>query len=181
MKLSPAIGIVFFSLLASASGLQAADKPDIYLNQNLGFNIEGFKYTQSEFPCAVDKMLVENLLEQGAQQRLTIEATDSASKVHNGSIPVIAIDIEQLVLGEKFKFGTKTRSNLPKVQVAVALIKGESYEIAKHSCTIATLNELTPSTSVLDLGTTATVCSATRKCLKDLSKDIIQWVKPQIK
>lgn len=182
-KFAPAIGIAFFSLAIGAASLQASAnaRPDIYLNQNLGFNIEGFKYTQNEFPCDLDKTLVENLVEMGAQQRLNIEATDSAAKVRNGTIPVIAIDIEQLVMGEKLKLGTKTRSNLPKVQVVVALIKGERYEEAKHSCTIATLNQFTPSSNVLDLGSSATLCSATKKCLRDLSKDIIQWVKPQIK
>lgn len=184
-KFAPAIGIAFFSLAIGTASLQASanadSRPDIYLNQNLGFNIEGFKYTQNEFPCDLDKILVENLVEMGAQQRLNIEATDSAAKVRNGTIPVIAIDIEQLVMGEKMKLGTKTRSNLPKVQVAVALIKGERYEEATHSCTIATLNQFTPSSNVLDLGSSATLCSATKKCLRDLSKDIIQWIKPQIK
>jgi hypothetical protein len=188
-KFSPAIGIAFFSLAIGAASLQAnanananADsRPDVYLNKNLGFNIKGFKYTQNEFPCDLDKILVENLVEVGAQQRLNIEATDSAAKVRNGSIPVIAIDIEQLVMGEKLKLGTKTRSNLPKVQVAVALVKGERYEETKHSCVIATLNQFSPSSSVLDLGSSTTICSATRKCLRDLSKDIIQWIKPQIK
>lgn len=184
-KFAPAIGIAFFCLASAAASLQVSAhtnaKPDVYLNQNFGFNIKGFKYTQNEFPCDLDKTLVENLVEVGAQQRLNIEATDSAAKVRNGSIPVIAIDIEQLVMGEKLKLGTKTRSNLPKVQVAVALIKGEHYEETTHSCAIATLNQFSPSSSVLDLGSSATLCSATKKCLRDLSKDIIHWIKPQIK
>jgi hypothetical protein len=54
--------------------------------------------------------------------------------------------------------------------------------IAKHTCAIMTLNEFTPSTNILDMGSTGTtVCSATRKCLRDLSKDVVEWMAPQVK
>jgi hypothetical protein len=92
------------------------------------------------------------------------------------------MDVEQLVLGgEEHTYGTETHSTLPKVQVTAAVIKGKDMVTAKHTCAIATLREFTPSSSVLDLGTTTTVCAATRKCLKDLSKDIVDWVAPQLK
>ncbi len=178
MKLIPAIGLLLLPVFAANT---SAQQPLVYLNQNLGFNVEGFKYSQAEFPCNIDQVLVESLIEQGQAQGLNLEAVSSTDKIHNGVIPVIAIDVEQLVLGKKFKFGTKTASNLPKVQVTAALIQGEQVEMAKHSCAIATLSQFTPSTSVLDMGTSTRVCTATRKCLKDLSKDIIQWVKPQVK
>ena len=113
-----------------------------------------------------------------------MEAASTPDKISNGVIPVLAIDIEQLVLNEQFRFGTKSASNLPSVKVTAALITGkgeEGFVTAKHSCAIATLNEFTPSSNILDMGTTATVCSAARKCLDDLSKDIVQWIAPQVK
>src|SRR5690606_17035114 len=133
-----------------------------------------YKYTQQEFPCDVNTTLVKNLLERSKSAGIQMEAVGTQEKIHNGVIPVLAIDIEQLVLNEEFRFGSKSSSNLPSVQVTAALISGkgeQGFVTAKHSCAILTLNEFTPASHVLDLGTTATVCSATRKCLSDLSKD----------
>ncbi len=160
-----------------------AKAPLVYVNQNLGFNVKGYKYKQSEFPCEIDKVLVGNLVDQARADGITLEPVSTADKIRNGTIPVLAIDIEQLVLGDaKRQFGTKQSSNLPKVQVTVALIKGDDMVTAKHTCAIMTLNEFTPSTNVLDLGSTGTtVCSATRKCLGDLSKDVVDWMAPQVK
>src|SRR5690606_3336446 len=125
-----------------------------------------------------------NLIKRSKSAGIQMEAVTTPDKIRNGVIPVVAIDIEQLVLNEEFRFGSSSRSNLPFVQVTTALITGQGetgFVTAKHSCAIATLNELTPSSNVLDLGTVATVCSATRKCLNDLSNDIVQWIAPQVK
>ncbi|MGV8836286.1 hypothetical protein [Cellvibrio sp.] len=160
-----------------------AKEPLVYINQNIGFNVKGYKYKQSEFPCDIDKVLVSNLVDQAKSDGIRLEPVATADKILNGVVPVVAIDIEQLVLGdEKRQFGTKQTNSLPKVQVTVALIKGKDDMVtAKHTCAIMTLNEFTPSTDVVDLGSGVTVCSATRKCLKDLSKDVVEWVSPQIK
>jgi hypothetical protein len=170
---------LLFSLVAVGA---SAQKPQVYVNQNIGFNVEGFSYAQSEFPCEIDKTLVTSLIEQGNSRGLNMEAVGTADKILNGVIPVLAIDVEQLVLNEKYKYGTRTKSNLPMVKVTAALITSpEKFVSAKHSCAIATLNEFTPSSNILDMGTVSTVCSATRKCLNDLSKDIVQWIEPQLK
>lgn len=168
-------------VFAAFTNHAAAEQPQAYINQNLGFNVPGYKYSQAEFPCDIDKNLVALLLEGGKKAGIRMEATKTADKIRNGVIPVVAIDIEQLVLGSKeHTYGTETHSTLPKVQVTAAVIKGDELVTAKHTCAIATLNELTPSSSVLDLGTSSSVCSVTRKCLRDLSKDIIEWVAPQL-
>lgn len=181
--LIPALLCSAFAVAASESALLDAKAPLVYINQNIGFNVKGYKYKQSEFPCDIDKVLVSNLVAQAKDDGIRLEPVDTADKILNGVIPVVAIDIEQLVLGnEKRQFGTKQSNPLPKVQVTVALIKGKDNMVtAKHTCAIMTLNEFTPSTDVLDLGSGVTVCSATRKCLKDLSKDVVEWVSPQIK
>ena len=180
--LTLALTCPLLALAASESPL--GDKaPLVYVNQNIGFNVEGYKYKQSEFPCEIDKVLVSNLVERAQSDGMRFEPVSTADKIRNGVVPVLAIDIEQLVLGDETRqFGTKEESTLPKVQVTVALVKGKDDMVtAKHTCAIMTLNEFTPSTNVLDLGTTATVCSATRKCLRDLSKDVVEWVAPQVK
>lgn len=185
LKLSvliPALLIPLYATAAPDAAPLEAKKPLVYINQNIGFNVKGYKYKQSEFPCEIDKVLVTNLVDQAKREGINLEPVGTADKILNGVIPVVAIDIEQLVLGnEKRQFGTKQENPLPKVQVTVALIKGKNDMVtAKHTCAIMTLNEFTPSTNVLDLGSGTTVCSATRKCLKDLSKDVVEWVSPQI-
>lgn len=172
-----------FAFAAPESTPLDAKAPLVYINQNIGFNVKGYNYKQSEFPCEIDKVLVSNLVDQAKSDGIRLEPVGTADKILNGVIPVVAIDIEQLVLGnENRQFGTKQSNPLPKVQVTVAVIKGKDNMVtAKHTCAIMTLNEFTPSTNVLDLGSGTTVCSATRKCLKDLSKDVVEWVSPQVK
>lgn len=181
--LIPALLCSVFAAAAPESAPLDAKAPLVYINQNIGFNVPGYKYKQSEFPCDIDKVLVSNLVDQARDDGIRLEPVGTADKILNGVIPVVAIDIEQLVLGnEERQFGTKQSNPLPKVQVTVALIKAKDDMVtAKHTCAIMTLNEFTPSTNVLDLGTTTTLCSATRKCLKDLSKDVVEWVSPQVK
>ncbi|MEN0036218.1 MAG: hypothetical protein AAGC78_04090 [Cellvibrio sp.] len=174
------------SLLATAQSEPAplgANAPLVYVNQNIGFNVKGYKYKQSEFPCEIDKVLVSNLVERAQGGGIRLEAVATADKIRNGVIPVLAIDIEQLVLGgQDRQFGVKQTMSLPKVQVTAALIKGEEMITAKHTCAIVTLNEFTPSSNVMDLGNTGTtVCSATRKCLRDLSNDVVEWMSPQVR
>ena len=125
---------------------------------------------------------MESLIKRAKKNDIRLEAVATRDKIQNGAIPVVAIDIEQLVLGDKkYQFGTKQDSSLPKVQITAALIKNEKIVTAKHTCAIMSVNEFTPTSNVLDMGTYGvSVCDATRKCLKDLSKDVIAWVAPQL-
>ncbi len=178
------LGTLTLSTLVVAPSVLASGEPTlVYLNQNIGFNVKGYKYEQSQFPCDIDKVLVQRLTEQAKTRGIQLEPVATADKILNGVIPVVAIDVEQLVLGGKERqFGTKQVSPLPKVQVTAALVKGKDQIVtAKHTCAIMTLNEFTPSSNVLDLGSNGvTTCAATRKCLKDLSKDVVDWVIPQL-
>lgn len=185
VKASLLVSSLLCSLIVTAADKPApldSKAPLVYINQNIGFNVKGYNYKQSEYPCDLDKVLVSNLIDQAHEEGIRLEAVGTPDKIRNGVVPVVAIDIEQLVLGsEKHQFGTKQNNPLPKVQVTVALIKGkEDMVTAKHTCAIMTLNEFTPSSNVLDMGSSTTVCSATRKCLRDLSKDVVEWVAPQI-
>jgi len=181
--LIPALLYAAFATAAPEPAALDAKAPLVYINQNIGFNVKGYNYKQSEYPCDIDKVLVSNLVEQAKKGGIRFEPVGTSDKILNGVIPVVAIDIEQLVLGnEERQFGTRQSNPLPKVQVTAALIKGQGEMVtAKHTCAIMTLNEFTPSTSVMDMGTGVTVCDATRKCLRDLSKDVVAWVSPQIK
>lgn len=172
-----------FPLMALAEQDLDAKAPLVYVNKNIGFNVKGYKYEQSQYPCDIDKSLVTSLVDQSKKQGIRLEPIGTIDKINNGVVPVLAIDIEQLVLGnEERQFGTKQGSKLPKVQITAALVKNKDNIVtAKHTCAIMTLSEFSPSNDVTDLGTYGvTVCSATRKCLKDLSKDVVEWIEPQI-
>jgi fructose-1,6-bisphosphatase/sedoheptulose 1,7-bisphosphatase-like protein len=185
-KLSILTLAVSFPLLAAAEPEPqlSANAPLVYVNKNIGFNVKGYKYKQSEFPCEIDSVLVSNLIARAQTEGIRLEAIATRDKILNGVVPVLAIDIEQLVLGgESRQFGTKRDSNLPKVQITAALVKNKNNIVtAKHTCAIMTLNQFTPSSNIMDMGSNGvTVCSATRKCLQDLSKDVVEWIAPQVK
>ena len=180
--------LLLLCAIGFSSGIWAeSESPLIYINENLGFHVEGYNYSQSEFPCDLDKSLVEQIIQRGAEENLRVEPVNTKEKLQNGRITVLAIDIESLVLGsEEFTFGTRSDSKLPHVGVTAALIAEhlpEGFSAAEHSCSILSPNDLTPSSgSVLDMGTYGkTVCSVIRdKCLNRLSKDIVQWMLPQV-
>lgn len=152
-----------------------------YINQNIGFNVKGYKYKQSEFPCNVDKVLVELIVKRGAKDGIAIEPVGTIDKIQNGVVPVIAIDIEKMVISDDKEGQFGATDNLPMMQVTAAVVKGEDIVTAKHTCAIINLNEFTPSNNVLDLGTPGvTYCKAMRKCIRELSKDVIDWAGPQL-
>ncbi len=176
--------ISILCFMASLS-IYAKDTKEVsaYINQNIGFNVQGYKYSQDEFPCDVDKVLVKEITKRGKEEGVKIEAVGTADKIRNGVIPVIAIDIEEMVLGneKKRQYGTRSALGLPKMQVTAAVVKGNDIVTAKHTCAIASVNEFTTTSNVLDLGTPGiTYCRAMEKCLRELSEDIVDWAKPNI-
>lgn len=176
--------ITIISLCAFTTSISASEtKPLVYVNKNVGFNIEGYDYKQPALPCDVDNKLVDLLVERGNKSNMNMEAVDSKDKVKNGSIPVVLIDIEQLVLGEDHVYGKSANSNLPKIQITAGLLKGKDMQTAKHTCAIATAsNDLIKPTDKITYKLPAgSVCIAVQKCLEDLSKDVVTWLKPQVK
>lgn len=169
---------------AEAPAQAGSGSPAAYINQNIGFNVKGYKYKQSEYPCNVDKVLVDEITKRGKANGIDIQPVATADKIRNGVIPVVAIDIEQMVLGEQAdrQFGVKTEGNLPKMQVTAAVVKGKEMVTSKQTCAIMLLSELAPANDPTDLGGAGvTMCSAMRRCIKDLSKDIVDWAGPQLR
>jgi len=185
MKLQHCFLFICTAWLASSVWAESG-KPLIYINENLGFNVKGYNYNQSEYPCDIDKVLVKEIVERGGKSNLRIEPTSSADKLHSGKAPVLAIDVESLALGdEEFTFGTRSDSKMPSVGVTAALIADhlpEGLNSDKHHCSIVNSNDLVPNSSVLDMGTYGyTVCDAVqKKCLNHLSQDIVDWILPQL-
>ncbi len=183
----PHYATLALSTLLAFSSVTAAE-PTVLLNENIGFNVKGYKYEQSSFPCDIDKELVKSLVKRAKSEDFTIKAVNSHAEISNANAPLLAIDIESLSLGDKeHNYGHRVKDAvLPSVEVTAALIKSQTegdYVMAKHSCAIANLAELAmnSSTNLMDLGTYGvTVCKATKICLDDLSKDIVQWVSPNL-
>src|SRR5690625_7778202 len=117
MKL-PALCLSVVGALMSAV-VWADGTPQIYLNENFGFNVEGYNYTQAEYPCAIDKVLVEKIVERGQSNDLNIEAGGTAEKTKNAEVPGLPTTI--IRLGSAWKnstFGPDPPTNLPTVWVA---------------------------------------------------------------
>ena len=176
---TPLLVMVLSSL--SLPALAETTPKELYLNKDLGFNVEGYKYNQASLPCDIDKFLVDDIVHRGAEENIKVNVVGNGDSIPNTGAPLLAIEINALSLGkDKFKFGVRNDSVLPAVKVTAGLISGNGEDdmiLAKHSCAIATLQELNPnnSSNILDLGTYGTtVCDATQKCLKNLSKDIVQ-------
>lgn len=185
MKYLTPISILALTLAApfvTAASL-SADAPLIYVNENFGFNVKGYKYEQSEIPCEIDKNLVASLIERGAEKNIRIEAVKTADKIRSKKVPVLLVDIDGLILGGKHSYGMKKSNDLPSIKITTALVNNakNTHTLESHQCSIMALHEFSPSSSILDMGNTATVCSATRKCVKDLSKDLVEWLKSQLK
>lgn len=177
--------LIYIALMSLCAFTTSASetKPLVYINKNVGFNVEGYDYKQPALPCDIDNNLVNLLIKKGNKSSLNMEAVESKEKVRNGTVPVVLIDIEQLVLGEEHNYGEATNSNLPKIQITAGLLKGKDLQTTKHTCAIATTqNELLMPTDKVTYNLPAgSVCIAAQKCLEDISKDIVTWLKPQVK
>ncbi len=173
MKIKP---LIISALLSLSFSLTHATESTVYVNQNIGFSVPGYKYSQKDFPCEIDKHLVKAIVKHGSHDQMKLVPVSSAEKIRNGVIPVVAMDVEQLVLTKDVQFGPKSKNPLPKVKVLAAIIRDSGMETANHTCAIATLNDFTPSSNILDLGTATTVCGAARRCVNNLGKDISEWL-----
>lgn len=176
--------VTFISLFAVSLNINASEqKPHVYLNENIGFNVEGYKYKQAALPCEVDVNLAKLVLKKANKSGLNMEGVTSAKKVRNGTIPVLLIDIEQLSLRQGETYGKSKNFNLPKIQVTAAVLKGTDLQTAKHTCAMTSKDNFTMPTDNITLNSPASTqtCAIAKKCLKDLSKDIVEWLKPQVK
>lgn len=80
--------VVVSCLLCMVWGPWVTAAPNkVYLNENVGFNVKGYKYTQKEFPCEVDKKLMVSMLDQGKKQNIPMELAGTPEKLRNGTIP----------------------------------------------------------------------------------------------
>lgn len=180
----PLLALALASTLTQAAKL-SADAPLVYVNENFGFNVKGYRYEQSQIPCKLDTYIVKSLIKKAAAKNIRVEAVHTAEKIHSKEASVLVIDIDGLILGGKDRsYGMKKTNKLPSIKITAALVNNatSTHAIEKHQCSIVALHEFSPSSNILDLGhTSATVCSAARKCARDLSADLVKWLGSQLK
>ncbi len=189
MKLLKKLSLLVFTVSCLLPTLAAAgSKPKVLLNQDIGFAVKGYKYDQESFPCNIETMLVERIVKDGKRSDIDIEPVSLANLPPSDS-PILAIDIQRMSLGSKeHAYGVKNKrvSRLPSIGVQVALVSGQGSDAtvltAKHSCAFVNFNQLNPTiTSVLEIGAPGlSICDVTRKCLIELSDDIVDWLEPQL-
>jgi hypothetical protein len=167
------------ALVATVNANEA--KPTVYINKNIGFNVEGYKYQQPAYPCDVDNNLVDLLIKESARSGLNMESVDTKEKIDNGSIPVLLIDIEQLTLRENINYGESKNFNLPKIQITAGILKGKELQTTKQTCVSARADNLTMPTDKIILNhANIQICAEAQRCLEDLSKDVVAWIKPLV-
>ena len=188
LRLSQLCAIAMTALLTAcgSSNPQLSETaPTVLINTHLGFNVEGYKYKQSEIPCDIDTTLVEDLVRNGLKENIRMEAVSTADRIISPSAPLLAIDIDGLILGsEEHSYGDSSSSHLPSIKVSSALMhpKDKNFlHTSQHSCSILTLSEFSTGSGVMDLNSGVTICSATRKCVNEVSKDIVKWLSPHIR
>ncbi len=162
------------------SGSLVAKESTLYLNSKIGFDVDGFSYSQEAYPCDVDQQLTDFVVKKAAQRGIDIEAVDTPDKIFDQSKPLLAIDIQQLVLTPDVQYGPKSNQVLPKIMLKTALNKYGDVQLETHQCAIATLSEFTSSSDILDMGTVATVCSAVRRCARNVSSDVVDWLEKSL-
>jgi hypothetical protein len=100
LKFPLVVALVALSACSSTPQL-TSDAPLVYVNQNFGFTVPGYKYDQSEIPCEIEPKLVKSLIESAALKNIRLEAVSTPDKINNNQgIPVLAIDINGLVLAQ---------------------------------------------------------------------------------
>lgn len=182
MKKLLCITLICFCGITSSINAKESE-PLVYINKDIGFNVEGYDYKQPALPCDVDKNLVNLLVKRSQKSHINMVAVEGKEKVQNGTVPVVLIDIEQLVLDESHNYGKSTNSNLPKIQITAGILNGKDIQTTKHTCAIATTssNLLMTTDKVVYHRPVGDICTEAKKCLEDLSKDVVEWLKPQVK
>lgn len=177
------INIALLCACASISNVNANEtKPIVYINKNIGFNVEGYKYQQPAYPCDVDKNLVDLLIKESTRSGLNMESIETKEKISNGKIPVLLIDVEQLTLKDNINYGNSNNFNLPKIQITAGILKGTDLQTTKQTCVSARADSLMmPTDSIILNHGDILVCAEAQRCLEDLSKDVVAWIKPQLK
>lgn len=171
------IGVLASLLLVAAcssTSTVSGNAKTVYINENVGFAVKGYSYEQDGLVCDIDKYLVTALVDKAAAKNINLVRT----KVVSQQGPLLALDIESLVLGQNERAYIGNNAVEPKIGVAAGLlIKGRAPELTAISQQCVAFSDQMALSNAAAGGSN---CSSLNKCARRMSGDIIDWLAPQI-
>lgn len=173
LKLAVLVSVL---LVTACSGTPTVngDAKTVYINENVGFAVKGYSYKQDGLVCDIDNYLVNALVDKAAAKNIKLVRVKTASQQG----PLLALDIESLVLGQNKREYIGNNAVEPEIGVAAGLlVKGRSPELTtiSHQC-VAFSDQMALSNAAAG----SSNCSSLNKCARRVSGDIVDWVVPQI-
>lgn len=175
--------IVSVALLSACSSAPVitADAPIVYLNSNVGLNLDDYKYSQSNMTCGVDNELIENITLRAAKENIRILPVYTYLEV-DAADNVLAIDITDLPdSAETNHSGSKTVS--PKLGISAAYIEknaGNPHALTfDDHCTgkfPSGGSKTNAAGQTTGGGSGSGICREMRRCARRISANITDWL-----
>lgn len=187
-SITPIILISCVAVLSACSStpVVTADAPIVYLNSNVGLNLDDYKYSQSNMTCGVDDELIENITLRAAKENIRILPVYTYLEV-DAADNVLAIDITDLPdSSETNHSGSKTVS--PKLGISAAYIEKDAVNpqalTFDDHCTGKFPNGGSKTNAVGQITGGASgsgICREMRRCARRISANITDWLVDDIK
>lgn len=172
-KMAVLASILLMAACSSTATMNGNAKT-VYINENVGFAVKGYSYKQDGLVCDIDNYLIDAMVDKAAAQNINLVRVKTVSQ--NG--PLLALDIESLVLGQNKRTYIGNNAVEPEVGVAAGLlIEGRTPELTtiSHQC-VAFSDQMALNNSAGG----SSNCSSLNKCARRVSADIVDWLAPQI-
>lgn len=168
------VAALFLSGCSNIVGTKA-NVSTVYLNKSIGFDVAGYNYSQTDLVCDLDSYLVDSLVSRASDHNIQI--LDSSQSVGASGTPIIAVDIDELVIGQNDQDFTGHMLVEPKLGITLALIDGDQGMINRTSSSCVSFgNQL-----VLENAASGrSNCGLLKQCARRLSDDVMAWLAPQL-
>lgn len=156
----------------------SADAKTVYLNEELGFAVSGYSYSQDGLVCDIDNYLVSSLVAEAVNHDINLVPINGSATIKSKQ-NILAIDINELVLGQNKKNFVGNSAVDPKIGVMAGYINkslAEPLISTSYSCVA-----FTDKMAFSNYAGRASNCSSLHKCARRLSNDVIGWLSAQLK
>lgn len=173
-------GLITLAVLApvlvacSSAPTLKSNAKTVYINENVGFAVKGYSYKQDGLVCDIDNYLVSALIDKAAAQNINLVRVKTATQQG----PLLALDIESLVLGQNQREYIGNNAVEPEIGVAAGLIiKSRVPELTSISQQCVAFSDQMAISNVAGGNSN---CSSLNRCVRRVSGDIIDWLAPQL-
>lgn len=173
LKLGVLTSVLLVAACSSAPTVNG-DAKTVFINENVGFAVKGYSYEQDGLVCDIDNYLINTLVDRAAEKNINLVRVKTAAQQG----PLLALDIESLVIGQNKRDYVGNNAVEPEIGVAAGLlVKGRAPELTtiSHQC-VAFSDQVALSNTAGG----SSNCSNLNKCARRMSGDIIDWLAPQI-